>query len=155
MYKIYKLIIPNGKIYIGMTKQEKRYLRWDYGYGYPKNKKLTDDIFAFGWNNIEHEILEEVETKTEALLKEREYILKYQSNNPNFGYNDHSNKNTVRKKTKRYVRCIETGEIFESCEEAGRAIGKTKQSISYAITHNGKCNKCHWEFVRLQKDALT
>ena len=40
MYHIYKLTSPNNKIYIGLTKQEKLYRRWQYGSGYSENKLL-------------------------------------------------------------------------------------------------------------------
>ena len=84
MKVIYKITYPNGKIYIG--------------------KDLTDTITYFGSVNsdlvakdftreqrkdftIRKEILFESDDENEINGKEAEYILKYQSNNPEIGYN--------------------------------------------------------------------
>jgi hypothetical protein len=84
MKVIYKITYPNGKIYIG--------------------KDLTDTITYFGSVNsdlvakdftrnrrkdftIRKEILFESNDENEINGKEAEYILKYQSNNPEIGYN--------------------------------------------------------------------
>lgn len=55
IYKIYKYTFPNGKIYIGMTKNSIQY-RKDCGYQH--NIQLRDAIRNFGWKNISVEILE-------------------------------------------------------------------------------------------------
>lgn len=75
MYKIYKLTAPNGKIYIGITSEKHLYTRCKYGKGYINNELFYNDILKFGWVNIKQEILEEVETKKDALKRERFYIL--------------------------------------------------------------------------------
>lgn len=81
---IYKITYPNGKIYIG--------------------KDLTDSINYFGSASseliakdftreqmrdftIRKEILFESENAQEVNRKESEFILKFQSNNPEIGYN--------------------------------------------------------------------
>jgi hypothetical protein len=81
---IYKITYPNGKIYIG--------------------KDLTDTITYFGSPNseviakdftreerrdftIRKEILLESEDEKEINKKEPEFILQYESNNPDIGYN--------------------------------------------------------------------
>lgn len=84
MKVIYKITYPNGKIYIG--------------------KDLTDTITYFGSVNsdlvakdftreqrkdftIRKEILFESDNENEINKKESEYILMYQANNPEVGYN--------------------------------------------------------------------
>jgi hypothetical protein len=84
MKVIYKITYPNGKIYIG--------------------KDLTDTITYFGTVNsglvakdftreqrkdftIRKEILFESDDENGINKKEPEYILKYQSNKPEIGYN--------------------------------------------------------------------
>jgi hypothetical protein len=84
MRVIYKITYPNGKIYIG--------------------KDLTDTITYFGSVDsdlvardftreqrkdftIRKEILFESDDENEINKKESEYILKYQANNPEVGYN--------------------------------------------------------------------
>lgn len=73
---IYKIIYPNGKIYIG--------------------KDLTNSINYFGSADskyiekeftISREILFESENKDLINKLESKYILQYKSNNPDIGYN--------------------------------------------------------------------
>lgn len=46
------------------------------------------------------------------------------------------------------VKCIETGEIFESLLLAAKSRGlKGANSITQAIKRNGKAGGCHWEYV--------
>lgn len=86
MYKVYKHTFPNGKIYIGIALDI--YKRWNDGEGYKENLKMYSDIQKYGWDNITHEILiEDIETKEEAELKERSLIIAYDSENPEIGYN--------------------------------------------------------------------
>jgi len=77
---------PNGKRYIGITRQSVD-RRWRHGFGYKRNKHFYSAIIKYGWDNIEHTILSEGETEENALLMEAEYISKYQTNNKRYGYN--------------------------------------------------------------------
>lgn len=151
MYKIYKHTMPDGKCYIGQTKAEKIYDRWKYGSGYRNQTRFYNDIVEIGWKNIKHEILEEVATKSEAIERERYYILKYRSNEPEYGYNKHTNFSS-QSKVRKYVRCVETGEVYESGAAAGVAIGRTTAAISYSILHNKTCKGCHWERIELTEE---
>lgn len=71
----------NGHAYIGMTKDVKK--RWSgkgtqyTPHGENKNIPFWNAIQKYGWNNFEHEILEEGLTYEEACEKETEYISKY------------------------------------------------------------------------------
>lgn len=71
-YKVYCLTFPDGKKYVGMTKQDIR-RRWRKGKGY-EGQPVYDAIMACGWENIKHEILFTCETKEEAEAKEIELI---------------------------------------------------------------------------------
>lgn len=86
MYSIYKHTCPNGKIYIGITSQEPEQ-RWNNGFGYQKNTRFFKDIVSFGWNNILHEIIVQVESQSEATRIEKILITSHKSNDPNYGYN--------------------------------------------------------------------
>ena len=86
MYTIYCHIFPNGKRYIGLTKHDTR-RRFGEGRNYKTCVLLNRAISKYGWNNIEHVILDTVDTKTQAEEKERYYIKYYQSTNPEYGYN--------------------------------------------------------------------
>lgn len=45
------------------------------------------------------------------------------------------------------VKCVETGEIFESMAAAGKKVNKSRVSISGAIRRNGTCGGYHWEVI--------
>ena len=48
----------------------------------------------------------------------------------------------------RKVRCIETGEVYNSCAEAGRAIGVSKRSVRLVVIGTQESTKgFHFEFV--------
>ena len=154
MYKIYKLTVPNGKVYIGTTKQEKLHKRWQYGSGYSANKPFYNDILEYGWKNIEQEVLEEVETLKEAHTKEREYILKYRSNESEYGYNSHTNTSIQGEKKHTYTRCKKTGELFYSMRLAGEKYGVSASAISYAIMNNTPCAGMYWEKLSLTQSEF-
>jgi hypothetical protein len=86
MKVIYKVIYPNGKIYIGQD------LTDSINYFGSANNKLIEKDFTREQRRdftIRKEILWESETASnqEATLKEVEYILSLNSNNPTVGYN--------------------------------------------------------------------
>ena len=85
-YKVYMHICPNGKKYIGITKQEVK-KRWGHGSSYKNNKYFTNAIKKYKWENIEHKILYINLTKTEAEEKEKELIKLYKTTNQKYGYN--------------------------------------------------------------------
>ena len=68
MYCVYKHTVPNGKVYIGITKLNPLE-RWKNGHGYKDNTKFFNDIILYGWLNIKHEILFEELTEYEARTK--------------------------------------------------------------------------------------
>ena len=84
-YKVYMHIFPNGKKYIGITKQSLKE-RFDSGYGY-KIPPMKNAIQKYGWENVEHKLLFDKLTKEEAYQKEIELIEIYQTTNPQYGYN--------------------------------------------------------------------
>lgn len=85
-YCVYKHTCPNGKVYIGITSNMKR--RWRaMGQEYHSCKKFYYAIRKYGWINIKHEILHENLCKKDAENLEIEYIAKYKTTNPKYGYN--------------------------------------------------------------------
>lgn len=85
-YIVYKHTSPVGKIYIGITKMNP-IRRWANGLGYKNCSHFFNAILKYGWDNIRHEILYTELTQEEAEYKEKELIIKYNSNNSDFGYN--------------------------------------------------------------------
>lgn len=83
-YSVYCHNFPNGKTYIGITKNPKRRFAAD-GKGYITNEEMYQDIKKYGWINVEHKILQDNLTRQEAQKLEKEYIAKF--NSINNGYN--------------------------------------------------------------------
>lgn len=85
-YTVYIHRCPNNKIYVGCTSQtiEKRWRSTGIGY---KEQAFWDAICEFGWRNISHEIVAENLDRESAEKLEAELILKYKSNDPEYGYN--------------------------------------------------------------------
>lgn len=120
----------NGKIYIGQTKQKPE-KRWNNGKGYQNSTLFWNAIIAEGWNNFTHEILEENIPIDQLNEKEQYYIKKYKSDEDKYGYNMTSGgavfKHNFSSKKQR-VRCVETGEIYNSIKEANIAFGLSEKS---------------------------
>lgn len=85
-WKVYIHRVPNGKVYVGVTSMKVEE-RWRIG-GSGYNEQLFGRaIKKYGWENITHEILKEVETQEEAENLEIQYIEHFNSTDPRFGYN--------------------------------------------------------------------
>ena len=79
-YTVYKHTSPSGKVYIGITSKNVKE-RWNYGQGYRNNEHFWRAIQKYGWKSIEHTILYENLTKSQACEKEKELIAFYKSTN--------------------------------------------------------------------------
>ena len=55
-YSVYVHVFPNGKLYIGVTRQEPK-KRWRSGGGYRNQKAMYEAILKYGWDNIKHIVL--------------------------------------------------------------------------------------------------
>lgn len=86
-YKVYKRIAPDGRIYVGCTAQTLIKRSGADGSGYRDNVELWEAIQKFGWNNFVSEILLETEDARLAAETETEYIKKYDTTNPRYGFN--------------------------------------------------------------------
>ena len=85
-YTVYKHTFPNGKVYIGITKNKPE-IRWNGGYGYMTQVKMWRAIQKYGWDNVQHDILFTGLTKEDAQAEEIKAISLYDSTNPERGYN--------------------------------------------------------------------
>ena len=86
-YCIYKHTSPNGKVYVGMTKQSPNG-RWKGGFGYQSSPHFWNAIQKYGWDNFSHEILLDGLTLEDACYYESYYIALYDSANSEKGYNE-------------------------------------------------------------------
>lgn len=75
------------KKYIGQTSKENLDDRWRNGRGYSGSPNFKKAIQEEGWDNFNHIILEQCNNKEEANEKESYYIKKYDTLNPEKGYN--------------------------------------------------------------------
>lgn len=85
-YCVYKHTTPNGKVYIGQTKQKPN-ARFQNGKGYKECPFFYQAIKKYGWENISHEILFDGLNATQASEIEKEQIKKFNSNCEKYGYN--------------------------------------------------------------------
>lgn len=99
MYSVYKHTVPNGKVYIGITKMLPEQ-RWQNGAGYKENRAFWKDILFYGWGNIAHEIVAIGLDEQQARKKEYELIAELHANDPNYGYNVAANEPKEQKMPK-------------------------------------------------------
>lgn len=83
-YRIYQYTFPDGKIYIGITKQT---MTERHSSGYYHNPTMQEAIWEYGWKNIQTEVLFDHLTKREAEKKETVLIRERKSYKPEIGYN--------------------------------------------------------------------
>lgn len=103
-YKVYKHTCPNGKVYIGITRQNPL-TRWAGGFGYQTQVYFWRAIVKYGWVNIKHEILYENLSEKEAKEIEIRLIKEYNAQDINCGYNvdlgyDHFHSKECREKVR-------------------------------------------------------
>ena len=84
-YCVYMHIAPNGKKYVGITKDIRQ--RWCYGSGYKNHKYFWKAIVKYGWDNFQHIILIDNLTEESAKQYEKFFISLFKSNQSEFGYN--------------------------------------------------------------------
>lgn len=89
MYSVYVHKTPDGKRYVGMTRQHPQ-KRWKSGHGYEHCTDFYAAIIEFGWKNISHEVVATNLSKEDAEKIERELICLYHTTNPKCGYNSYS-----------------------------------------------------------------
>lgn len=120
----------NGKCYIGQTRQDPKD-RWKRGRLYMSKKRnlFGQAIKKYGWDNYTHEIIhKDIESQEDANRWEQYYIAHYKSW---IGFGDKCNGyNTTFYAKGRKIKCIETGEIFNSVSEAARKIGVSQGQMS-------------------------
>lgn len=86
MYTVYSLKAPDGRLYVGVTSMELR-ARWNNGNGYRFCSELWEQIQKYGWDSVRKEIHAENLTKDDASLLEKTLIRKFDSTNPEHGFN--------------------------------------------------------------------
>lgn len=119
LYLVYKHTSPNGKIYVGISKNLPN-ARWNEGAGYETQKKFYKAIQAFGWINFKHEIIAAGLSEEDARSLESKLILEYRSNEEEYGYNTQALHNIIEipaKKTQNNKNNINNTEIANNLIE--------------------------------------
>lgn len=155
-YKIYKHTNKiNQKVYIGQTCTSLKARFGKDGIGYRGCKIFYSAIQKYGWENFEHEILEE-NIASDELANEREkyYIALYQSTNPKYGYNiqngGHS-QNLLSIKVYQYNIDGDYIGYFESIAEAMRTYNIANGKISDCCNGRKKsAGGYRWSYIKLE-----
>lgn len=138
-----------GKCYIGRSKNVN--VRWSYDGGYYQNcSHFFNAIQKYGFDDFYHLIIEHGLSEEESICLEREYIQKYKASNPKYGYNISSDSDKYSAKTNeiidkqksvssrknrdmaelsRKVRCINTGDIYDSIYSASEELNIERYKI--------------------------
>ena len=150
-YSVYKLTAPNGKCYIGMTKQSVE-RRWNSGHAYQHNEHLQNAIAKYGWDNFSKEVLFTSASKSEAEKIERFLIAKYDSTNRLYGYNilpggnvSDGHSEETRRKISESVKKLQTDEVLarKSRDGKGRKMSEeTRQKLRQANLGNQNAKGC-------------
>ena len=85
-YSVYIHTTPDGKKYIGSTRQNPIY-RWRRGGGYKGNTRFHKAILQYGWDEISHEVVASGMDHDTAMNMEIELISKYHTQDHEFGFN--------------------------------------------------------------------
>ena len=125
-YIVYKHTCPNGRAYIGITKQHLN-RRWRDGAHYDYNRRFFLAIIQYGWDNVKHEILESNLPYEEAKRKETEYIEKFQTADERFGYNQ-----TLGVGGKGFAKSIETREKLRKANTGKKHTPEAKEKMRKA-----------------------
>lgn len=177
-YCVYAHTFPNGKIYVGITKQKPN-RRWRKGKSYIQNPRLFRAFEKYGWENVKHEILLDGLTIEEAEEAERFLIKCLDLQNPDKGYNiaagglasNHSEetkkkigeKSKGRHHTDEYKRWISeknsgSGNFMygkHHTEETRRKISQTKKGHSAKVNLGkfGSEHPAHKRIAGIDKDG--
>lgn len=84
IYKVYKYLFPNGKVYVGCTHYNLAERR---DCGYRHNPTLKSALREFGWRNIQKVIVQDNLDKESAFRLERATIAELNATDPKNGYN--------------------------------------------------------------------
>lgn len=145
MYKVYEHVFPNGKRYIGITCQTLAKRFGSNGTGYKECPKMYKAIQKHGWENIEHNLLFDGLTKSEAEEKEIELIAKYNSTVD--GYNIEYGGNVIgthSEETKKKISIGNKGKKKPPLSEEA----KRKISLATSGENNPFFGKHHSEEVK-------
>lgn|GEM_PF-6537428 len=145
MFFIYAIIFPNKKKYIGLTTdfKQRKYTHINNAHK-GVNNPLYNAIRDWGIKNLKWEILEQLESRSEAFIKELDYIKTFDTTSITYGYNTKGLKDFERTNNRkiREVINVRTEEVYSSVKASCKAtnekycvaIGSTRRKT---VTKNG------------------
>ena len=137
-YTVYMLIFPDGKRYVGLTRQKPE-KRWRCGQGY-RNQALVYKAIqeSGGWENVKHEIVAENVSIEVGKEKEKELINKYHTQNIEYGYNTKNGGQTFGEHSQDFLDALHKRMVGNTyC--VGRKI--SEKHLQALIEGNKKSNK--------------
>lgn len=145
------------KYYVGITSQSVN-RRWKNGYGYKNDSYFGRAIKKYKWENIEHIILENELSESEAKIKEQYYIKKYKSSNTNYGYNltfggEGTLGHNLSEDTKKKISIANSGTNSSWYGKHHSDSDKKKISENNKGKHIGKKSKLHKEVFQYSLDT--
>lgn len=148
-YVVYRHIAPNGKSYIGITKQNAE-RRFQNGNGYKTQEVFWRAIQKYGWNNFRHEILEENLTEKEAGNKEDYYIKKVYKTLVPYGYNVAEGGNIMVSKVKPVIQYYKNYPVnfFEGITEASKKLKIAPVTIKAHIGEQNTIFDYYFEILK-------
>ena len=143
----------NGMQYVGQTADFPKRLKI-HRHGNP-NTLIGQAIKKYGWANFEMKPLAETggneadaaERLAIALLKT---LYPYGYNVDNGGIRNKTTHEITKTRPVKPVKCVETGQVFESIAGASNATGITASSISNSCQCNWRAGGLHWEFIQVK-----
>lgn len=131
-YIVYMHIFPDGKRYIGITKDIEH--RWiGNGSSYCNHGRIKEAIKKYDWKNeVKHVIIAENLSKYEAEQMEIDLISKYKTTEKNYGYNVHKGGNGS-KKIVQYDKTMKLIKVWDSANEASRELNIKTSGIFNCI----------------------
>lgn len=153
-YCIYKHTSPSGKSYIGMTKQGEKRFGKD-GNGYKNQKKFYNAIKKYGWNNFQHEIIEDHLSFEQACFGEQMYIEIYDSidNGYNIYVGGEGAQEVGNKPIVQLLPSLEPVNIFKSVSYCTKELGfKSFTTVSNWCKDNQIHCGYYWRFLEDCKD---
>lgn len=141
---LYKLLFPNGKVYIGCTHNIKQ--RWaGNGAHYAQIPAVYEAIKEFGWDNIQKEIIATLPdcAESDRAIKalEKEFIKAYAGRS----YNAQSNPEWISKNAERYAALHKPKIVWEINGEQKPAVDWCEE---YGKSYSGVCR-------RMERHGLT
>ena len=154
------------KYYVGQTMRDAKE-RWGRnGKGYKDCPKFYRAILKYGWDNFQHEILEEMEGENIGQLRielnklEQYYIEFYDSVDNGYNLTKGGNYPSEHFLVKRGVVCINTGKRYNTAKDGERDTGVPNKNIWSACnsktketTHNGITTK--WVYAEDYDENLS